>query len=197
VSHPAEDVIKALQGVTSALEALGVAHHIEGSFAVAAYGIPRASADVDVVAELRGEHVEALVEALHDAYYVSAEQAHDAIERRAPFNVIHLKTMMKVDIFVAEDRPFAEQEQARSRRLGLDPTGEVPPFLVKSPEDLVLRKLRWFRDGGESSERQWSDVLSVLRIRLNQMDLLYMEHWADDLGVRDLLDRALRDASSP
>jgi hypothetical protein len=194
VSHPPADIIEALQGVTSALEALDVAHHIGGSFAVAAYGIPRASADVDVVAELQGQHVQALVEALHDGYYISAEQVHDAIERRASFNVIHLKTMMKVDIFVAEDRPFAAQEQARSRRLRLDPTGEAPPFLVKSPEDLVLRKLRWFRDGGQSSERQWSDVLSVLRIRLDRMDLPYMEHWADDLGVRDLLHRALRDA---
>jgi hypothetical protein len=62
---------------------------------------------------------------------------------------------------------------------------------VKSPEDTLLRKLAWYRLGGEVSERQWNDVLGVLRAQGARLDLAHLHAWGETLGVADLLARAL------
>jgi hypothetical protein len=66
---------------------------------------------------------------------------------------------------------------------------------IASAEDTVLAKLEWFRRGGESSERQWWDIVGVLRVTSN-LDRPYLDRWAASLGVTDLLQRALADAAS-
>ena len=65
---------------------------------------------------------------------------------------------------------------------------------VKSGEDTVLRKLQWYDEGGRTSDRQWSDVLGVLKAQGSRLDREYLATWADELGVRDLLGRALIEA---
>jgi hypothetical protein len=110
------------------------------------------------------------------------------------FNLVHLDTMIKVDIFVPKALPFDAQEQNRARPQSLDVGEPAHTFFVKSPEDLVLRKLSWYRTGGEVSERQWSDVLGVLKVQADRLDRDYLLHWAAELGVCDLLERAVADA---
>lgn len=184
------DLLVALAPVLGTLRGLGVRHYVGGSIASSAHGVPRASIDADVVAELGPGHASSFVAALRDAYYVSEERVRDAIARRASFNVIHLETMVKVDVFVSRDRPFDRRTFDRARTAPFEGGNELP---VSSPEDTVLAKLEWFRRGGEVSERQWTDVTGVLRAG-GVLDEAYLRQGALELGVADLLSRALDEA---
>jgi hypothetical protein len=186
----AADLLAALGPVLETLRELGVRHYVAGSIASSVHGLPRASVDADVVAELAPRHAGPLVEALGQAYYVPEERVHDAIRRRGSFNLIHLATMVKVDVFVSRDRPF--DRRAFERSLATPAEGSVA-LLVASAEDTVLAKLEWFRSGGETSERQWADVLGILRVATS-IDVGYLGRGAAELGVADLLERALKEA---
>jgi len=176
--------------VIEALEALDVPYLIGGSLASAVHGVARATVDTDLVADLRLEHAEPLAQALSDAFYVDAESIRDAVRRRSSFNVIHLETMFKVDVFVRKQRPF-DQAQFERRAAQVVATDPERTAYVTSPEDIVLVKLEWFRIGGEVSDRQWRDVLGVLKVQGERVDLMYLRRWAAALGVADLLEKVL------
>jgi hypothetical protein len=108
--------------------------------------------------------------------------------------VIHLATMFKVDVFVSKGRPFDIEASGRACLEALGESPDAPKARVASPEDTLLAKLEWYRRGGESSERQWSDVLGLLRVRTGRLDFAYLADWARALGVADLLERASRQA---
>jgi len=178
------------------LDQLGVRHFVGGSVASSAHGAPRASVDVDVVADLRPEHVRPFVDRLQDGYYVDEGRASSAVESRRSFNLVHLATMLKVDIFVSKGRPFDREALGRAQQELLDEAPAARRFSVASLEDTVLAKLEWFRMGGEVSERQWSDVVGVLRTAGTAADQAYLRRWAAALGVSTLLERALDEAAS-
>ena len=187
-----EPVAVTLQ-VTRVLEQLGVAYVIGGSMASTAYGRIRSTMDVDIVADLQSTHVGRLVQALGDDFYLDARSAHDAIERRASFNLIHLETMFKVDVFIPQDRPFDRQQLARGERQTIGAEPEHAAY-VASAEDVILAKLEWYRLGGETSERQWRDVLGILEVSGERLDGDYLQKWAAALDVADLLEKALSEA---
>jgi len=187
------DIVAALEPVVDALTALGVRYQVGGSVASSALGVPRSTLDVDVVCELREEHVADFVARLVDAYYVDADMIRDAIGRRASFNVIHLATMLKVDVFVRKGRPFDRKSFERGVRRPLDDSPGARLFDVTSAEDIVLHKLEWFRLGDGVSERQWTDVVGVIAVQREELDLAYLRRWAAELGIEDLLQRALAD----
>lgn len=179
--------------VVDALTALGVDYLVGGSLASSLHGIPRATQDVDVVAALRHEHVAPLVAALGREFYIDAEMIHDAIRHRSSFNVIFLESMFKVDVFVLGDTNAARLEM--ERRQSITVTSEPPrTLIVASPEDIVLQKLWWYKLGGGVSERQWNDVLGVLKVRGPLLDRAYLQRGAEEMTVDDLLFRALEDA---
>lgn len=188
-----DELVAGLRLVLVALRDLGVQHFVGGSLASSAHGVPRASVDADVVAALRPEHVGPLAARLKDAFYLDEDRLRDAVERRRSVNVIHLDTMYKIDIFVAKDRAWDQLALGRSQRRSLTGRDEdVHP--IASAEDIVLAKLEWFRTGGESSERQWNDVLGVLRAQTG-LDEAYLRQWSAVLGVADLMERAFSEAA--
>lgn len=187
------ELLAALGPVLRVLADLGVRHFVGGSIASSAHGVARASVDGDVVAELESPHVARFVAELRDAYYVPEERIRDAVARRASFNLIHLESMLKVDVFVSRDRPFDRRAFERSRPASIGGPGG-PTLPVSSPEDVVLAKLEWYRKGGEVSERQWTDVIGVLQVMGSSLELRYLRHGAVELGVGDLLQRALEQA---
>jgi hypothetical protein len=138
------------------------------------------------------EHVRLLVNRLEQHYYIDADTVKDAIRRRSSFNAIHLDTMLKVDVFIPKTRSFDQQELRRVRQKVLEEG--TRPFYTASPEGTILNKLEWYRMGGEVSDRQWNDILGVLKVQGTALDLVYLRRWAANLKVTDLLERAFVDA---
>jgi hypothetical protein len=184
--------------VIDELEALNVPYLIGGSLASAVYGVARTTNDADLVAELELEHVDSLVHALGNSFYVNADSIRDAIRRKSSFNLIHLKTMFKVDVFIHRQSPY-DREQFKRRILQVVSTPsksanreqfERQAYFARA-EDTILSKLVWYRMGGEISDRQWQDVLGVLQVQGDRLDLEYLRHWADLLEIAGLLEKAL------
>jgi hypothetical protein len=194
-SSPAhEEPLEVALRVIRVLEGLGVNAWIGGSLASSIYGIPRATQDADLIADLPLELVQPLVERLGEAFYADAERMASGIERRASFNVIHLPTMFKVDIFIAGDDAWSERIIERRQRVQIDQQGTQ--VLVTSPEDIVLHKLVWYREGGHVSDRQWQDALGVLQVQGERLDRAYLQEMAGDLGISTLLEELLQEAGS-
>ena len=189
-------LVSALRPLASVLDSLGVRYYLGGSVASSAHGIARASLDADVVVALEPAQVDTLIAELQDDYYIPVDRLRSAVVRRSSCNLIHLATMFKIDLFVSKGRPYDREAAVRARSQALAEAPDASRFPVASAEDVVLAKLEWFRLGGETSERQWWDVLGVLRVTPT-LDRPYLERWADALGVASLLERALSDAGLP
>ena len=190
------EILEALAPVVEAFEALGVGYYVGGSVASSAHGLPRASLDVDLLAALRLEHVAPICSRLEQAYYLDADRIRDAVTRQRSFNLIHLETMFKVDVFVSTGRPFDREAISRTRPEVLGEGENARAVALASPEDTILVKLEWFRSGGEASERQWADILGVLRVLGMRLDGPYLDRWAAALAVTDLLEKARDEAGA-
>ncbi|MGH7672070.1 MAG: hypothetical protein ACREMC_04165 [Gemmatimonadales bacterium] len=179
--------------VAGILDRLGVPYVAAGSFASSVHGEPRSTDDVDLVADLRPGRAAAFVAALGREWYVSADAVREAVAGGGSFNAVHLASGVKLDVFVVGSDRFDAHRVASGGpvRVGGDP-GAV--LRVDTAEHTVLRKLEWFRRGGEVSDRQWRDVVGVLRAQGARLDRRELAAWAERLGVSDLLARALRDA---
>ena len=184
------DLWQALHPVITVFRELGIEYFIGGSIASSAHGIARSTLDIDVVVDLRESHVELLVSRLQNDFYIDAGMIRRALAARASFNVIHLATMMKIDLFILEETPYGQLAFQRRRSDSLVEEAEAL-LSFASPEDVILHKLGWYRLGGEVSDRQWSDVLGVLHVQGEALDMEYLRNWAKRLGVADLLQRAL------
>lgn len=191
----ATDILDALDPVLAALRTLGARHFVGGSVASSLHGVGRASLDVDVVAELEPSHVGRLVAALSGAYYVDEQKVGAAVAEHRSFNLVHLATMLKIDVFVSSRRAFDRSAFARARLHSMSQDPMAPTVPVAAAEDVLLAKLEWFRRGGEVSDRQWADVLGLLNVGRGTLDDQYLRHWARLLGVLDLYERALGQAA--
>lgn len=187
-NEPVEVTLK----VTEVFEKLGVPYLIGGSLASTLYGMVRTTQDSDIVAEMRIEHLQPFVAALQDEFYVDDEIIAESIQRHSSFNIIHRETMFKVDVFIPRPHPFLQSQLARAQRQTFTFETEVSAKFA-SPEDTILSKLEWYRLGGEVSDRQWRDVLGVLKTRAGELDLDYLWKWAGELKIGDLLERILKE----
>ncbi len=185
--------IQVLLAVVQRLDELGLVYAVGGSLSSSVFGEPRASADVDLLVAISAAEIKGLVAAFSEDFYIDADAVTEAVRRRSSFNVIHLGTMLKADLFVA-GRALLDQEQLRRRRLvtvGRDPARQA---FVTAPENIILRKLDWFRQGGGISDQQWRDVLGVLKAQRSTIELDYLREMATSVGLEELLARALSDA---
>lgn len=187
-----DEAAEATLAVIRVLDALDILYAIGGSLAGAVYGLARATIDADIIADIGIEHVEPFLAALSNEFYLSEEAMLDAIERQSSFNLIHLQTMFKVDIFVPKQRSF-EQSQFANRRLREFAPGSGVEVYFSSPEDTILAKLEWYRLGGGVSDRQWQDALTVLRAQGERLDYGYLARGAAELNITDLWERLAPD----
>lgn len=186
----AADPLDVALRVTAVLDALGVQHTIGGSVASSLAGEPRSTLDIDIVAAIDASHVTGIVSALSGEFYVDEGALRRAVQTRGTVNLIHQATQLKIDLFVAGGSPLDAQQLARRRRVEVG----TRVLHVHPPEDILLQKLRWFRLGGEVSDRQWRDVLAIVRTQGPRLDLVYLAANAPTLGVADLLARLLAEA---
>jgi hypothetical protein len=178
-----------LRAAIAILDRLGIPYAVGGSMASSVHGILRFTEDADVTVEPFPGKETQLAAAFGPGYYISLEAVQDAVRRRSSFNVICLDTGFKIDIFVRKDQPF--EEMAMSRRELIEfPDIPGKPLFFHSAEDTILFKLTWYRLGNESSDRQWSDILNMLKVQADRLDSAYLDHWAAVLKVDDLLARA-------
>ncbi len=176
------------------LDSLEIAHHFTGSIASSWHGQPRTTVDIDVVIDADLGKLDKLAEVLAPEFYLSREAIREAVEHRSSFNAISLDTPYKVDFFIVGDRPYDREAFRRSVDHFLG-RADSPPIRLLSPEDTILRKLEWFRLGGEASDHQWRDVLGILVARRGSLDTTYLDSWAVELNLADLLRRAREQAA--
>lgn len=182
--------------VIRAFDTLRIPYFLGGSMASSVHGIYRATADADFVAAIFPHHAEPLVRLLQPEFYADLDAIRAAVASASSFNVIHLETMLKVDVFVARTDPFSLMQMRRRVLQAVSADGQNK-FHVASAEDTVLAKLQWYREGGGVSDRQWNDVLGVLKVQGPALDRAYLREWAGELKLADLLGRALDDAGLP
>lgn len=186
------DSIQVMLFVTNVLEKMGIPYAVGGSLSSSVHGVMRSTLDVDIVADLRVEHIRPFVAAMSPAFYADDEMIRDAITHHSSFNLIHYETAFKVDIFIPKERAFDKLQIGR-RIVSIVATDPEQSVYVTSPEDIILSKLEWYRMGDEVSDRQWRDILGVFKTKSDQLDLSYMRRLAKELAVDDLLERALRE----
>ena len=176
--------------VRNALDQAGATYAIGGSWASTIHGEPRHTNDIDFVTNLNAERLGPFFDALGSGFYFDAESARAALENGRPFNVIHQKLGYKFDFFQVIDG-HGMAELARRMAVAL-PALDTEPVPVISAEDTILAKLRWYRAGGEVSERQWRDIAGMFAASGEHLDREYLERWAHTLGLTGLYQRAAR-----
>lgn len=185
------DPIAFARKVIGILEPLDIAYYIGGSVASSLLGENRYTEDIDVIIELSKIKVQPLLEAfLAASFYISDMAVEDAVTGRcSSFNVLDNETLEKADLFILQNTRFAKSKMARRIQQEL-PDGSS--IWISSPEDIVLQKLVWGR--GSQSEKQWRDVLGVLKLQGNSLDFEYLRRWSAEMELAETLDRAFRES---
>ncbi len=176
--------------VVALLEKLNIPYVIGGSFASSIHGLPRATHDADLIALIKPEQAVAFAAELQEEFYADEQTIKHAVRTKRHFNVIHLDSIFKVDIFVAKPSRF-ETTQIERRQLKILSKDLQQKAYIASAEDTILAKLDWYRRGNQVSDQQWEDIKGVIKVQIKHLDMQYLKHWAQELGVSDLLERAL------
>jgi hypothetical protein len=186
----AGEQLRVLFKVVEVLERLNINYVIGGSFASSTHGFARATMDVDLLVSLKLEQAHLLVSQIGTEFYADEQAILRAINAMQHFNIIHIDTSFKIDMFVAKPDAFDEKQLERRQMRVINDEPEIKAY-VATAEDTILAKLKWYRLGNEVSDRQWKDVLGIIRIQGDRLDSGYLKQWASSLGVSDLLDKAL------
>ncbi len=187
------EIIEIILRVIDIFGKLGISYNIGGSIASSAFGIPRATMDIDIVADIKHENVPLLQEYLKKEFYADIDMMREAVSRKSSFNIIHLESLYKVDIFILQEHPFDLQAFARRVQKKVSEDNPQEPFF-STPEDIILNKLKWYKDGGGVSDRQWNDILGVLKVQGTDLDMQYLSQWAEKLSLSTLLEKAIEEA---
>jgi len=173
-----------LKLIAERLDGAGIAYMVTGSLAMTLYGTPRMTRDIDLVVELKPGDTAGLVGLFAEECVVDEGAVADAVSRRGMFNIIHAEWVVKADFIVRKDTPFRRLELRRRRIVDVVGT----PVAVAAPEDLLLSKLVWARESGSELQRRDARQIAAAPVEL---DRDYLEKWAVDLGVSDILDDVL------
>jgi hypothetical protein len=183
------DILLAVQPVIQAFEKLFIPYYIGGSIASSVYGMARATLDVDIIADLKINHIAYLNQILEHQYYIDEDMIADAIRTSSSFNLIHLETIIKIDVFIHKEDSYAEMALRRKRQDTFEELANVE-FYFSSPEDIIIAKLQWYKIGGFVSERQWLDTIGVIKVQGDLLDKKYLKSWSQKLGLSSLMQKA-------
>ena len=185
--------LRTVREVARSFDDIEIPHALGGSMASSLYGFLRYTRGADFTAGPFPGAEAAFAGALGPDYHLSPAAVQSAVRQRSSFTMVNTRTGIKVDVFVRKDEPFEQSAMQRRTSLPL-PDAPEQPLAFQTPEDIVLFKLRWYRLSDERSDQQWADVLGVLKVQAGKLDETYLDHWAADLGVADLLQRARTEA---
>ncbi len=170
------------------LEDLGIPYLVTGSIAAMAYGEPRLTNDIDIVADIEDIHVSSLMAAFPaEQFHVSEEAIGEAIRHQKQFNIIHPASGLKVDIIIREDTPFNDSRFNRIRRIK---PGEGYEADFASPEDIIIMKMRYFKEGG--SEKHLRDIAGIMKISGPEIDNAYIGDWAKRLDLLEIWEMIVK-----
>jgi hypothetical protein len=181
---------EAFEPLRAALERAEVRYAIGGSWASTAFGEPRLTQDVDILADFTGKSLDCFLAGLPESFFVDPQDARAAFRLGRPFNVIYMPLAFKFDFFSARAFPLGVQELDRAVLLSGNGLSESPVLFV-TPEDILLAKLHWFREGGGVSAVQWRDIQGIVRSCRDTLDYLYLHDNSSRLGILSLLEKAL------
>src|SRR5271154_5120731 len=185
----------AFKRILEVFDRLEIPYMVGGSVASSVHGISRPTMDVDFIAAIRDDHIDEFVAELKTDFYADAEMIRDSVRSGRPFNLIHFDSAFKYDVFPSAGDHYSETQLARRKFEKASAMGDEPiECAVSTAEDIILNKLRWYRAGGETSERQWNDLRGILKVSGAAIDLEYLRLWAPQLGVQDLLNKLLGEA---
>ncbi len=195
-SHPSmwtQDPSEIAGLLHSIFESLGIAYYITRGVAAIAYGEPRTTRDLDLVIELRREDISRLIEALEQAgFYCPPGAVEDMLSGRGRvLSVTHMEKVLNADIVLNTDTVFDRSKMQRRRLESIDEEGNTQ-FWLASPEDVILAKLLWRRQS--QSEKQWRDVLGILKVQVETLNYSYLMEWAEQLLIAEQLNQALKEA---
>ena len=188
------ELYELLEQVVQTFERLQIPYLVTDSVASMAYGEPRLTNDIDLVAGIETKHVIGLLAAFPPAsFYLSEEAIRAAITRQSQFNIIHPASGLKVDVMVRKETPFDRSRFARARMLR--PT-ESYQAAFASAEDVIIKKMEYYNEGG--SDKHLRDITGMLKISGKESDQSYIAEWADRLGLRpvwDMIQQRLKEPS--
>lgn len=168
-----------LRFVVSVLERLDLRYFVTGSTVTIFYGEPRFTNDIDIVVDLPEEAVPEFCRQFPgEDFHVSQDAASDAVRRHSQFNIIQPSSGLKVDVIVPQLSEFNRSRFARARRVQ---AGDGWGAAFSSPEDVILKKMEFFRGGG--SDKHLRDITGVLKTSGSEIDRAYIDSWATTLGL--------------
>jgi hypothetical protein len=182
---------KALADLLAVLDELGITYALGGSMASSVYGKVRFTEDADITVEPFPSLADTLVKKLSSNFYVSLQAIQQAIIHRGSFNAIHIAAAFKIDVFIRNETPFQKQLLQQRKQVSIPGSSDVKVWAV-CPENILLLKLDWYKQGGCTSEKQWNDILGLLAVQKDRLDMSKLTHWANELKVLDLLEKALQ-----
>ncbi len=175
--------------VAKAFEKLGVPYAVVGSMASSYYGEARLTVDVDVLADLRLDQIGPFITEFPPAeFYVSADAIRDAIQLTGQFNIIHPTSGLKVDVMIPKKEDGFDALRL-SRRLKVKQSGGEFEVYFAAPEDVILKKLDFYREGG--SDKHLRDIAGMLKVSGDRIDRKYIEEWASHLGLSEIWQEVL------
>lgn len=176
-----------LERIVVVLERLGVPYLVTGSIASIAYGEPRLTNDIDIVAAVGDKDIPALLEAFpEDTYYLSGDAIREAVRHQTQFNIIHPASGLKIDVIIMRDTAFDKSRLARIRRIHPAPAYEAN---FAAPEDVIIKKMQYYAEG--SSEKHLRDIAGILMTSGEEIDHAYIEHWAAVLELSTIWEAIL------
>ena len=188
------DIITALKPVVEIFDELSIPYYIGGSIASSIYGIARATMDIDMIADIKINHIPYIKKNLETQYYIDEDMIIEAIDKKSSFNLIHLETAIKVDVFILENDPYQKKAIQRKTKDTLNIDDIKTEFYFSSPEDIIINKLLWYELGEQVSEHHWLDILGVIKVQGKSLDKKYLKYWTEKLNLLELIKKAFQEA---